>query len=70
MCGDFIIDNPIPCFPLPAEENAQTGTAFGFSHSAPLRAVSGHTETPARMTALLLLLKNLMRQLTLVLTFL
>ena len=26
MCGDFIIDNPIPCFPLPAEENAQTGT--------------------------------------------
>ena len=37
--GEFIIDNPIPCFPLPAEENAQTGTAFDFSHSAPLRAV-------------------------------
>jgi hypothetical protein len=39
MRGDFIIDNPIPCFPLPAEENAQTGTAFDFSHSAPLWAV-------------------------------
>ena len=37
--GEFIIDNPIPCFLLPAEENAQTGTAFDFSHSAPLRAV-------------------------------
>ena len=26
ICDKFIIDNPIPCFPLPAEENAQTGT--------------------------------------------